>query len=473
MYGRRVPLQLPAAFAASLAYLSAGLFMGWNAPMLPRLQQNSSHIVLTEDEASWLGAVGSLALVPTVVAAAVLVNTVGRRWLLLASAVPFLAAAIWERFATTFGELMAAVVVASLGIGLVIPVSPVYLADIAEDRMRGLLVTMGSLMSSVGSLLTNAVAPYVSFFTLCEVLMIFPVVFVAAFWWMPESPYFLVVKGRTQEAERALMRLRGKDSAKDVSGEVESIQRVIQEESKNRRGAADGLRELRSSAVARKAFAVVATLTTLNIFCGSPAMGAYATQIFLWSGSSLDPDVSTIIVNSIQTISSLSSSLLVDCTGRRPLLMLSYTGSSIFMIAEGIYFYLMDHGSDELVESLYWLPLTALISFHLLFNIGANALIWVVANELVPDGVRSLTISFIAVWNAVLTSATIKLFQVVRSALGTYVCFWFFAGCAATALLFTVFFIPETKGRSLEELNTEMRAQAAADRARHDAKHRS
>lgn len=470
MFLPRLPLQLPAAFTASLAYLTAGMFMGWNAPMLPRLQQNTSHIVLTEDQASWLGSVGSLAVVPPVLLAAVLVNALGRRRLLLATAVPFLAAAVWERFATTFGELMAAVVIASLGIGVVIPTSPVYLAEISEDKTRGLLVTMGALMNSVGGLLMNSIAPYVSFFTLCEILLAFPVAFVAAFWWMPESPYFLLSKGRTREAEQALMRLRGKDSEKDVRAELESIQKMIQEQSKTRRSVADGFRELRRSSVARKAFAVIATLTTLNIFCGSPAMGAYVTLIFMWSGSSLDSDVSTIVVNSIQALSSLGSSLLADRAGRRPLLMLSYTGSAVAMAAEGIYFYLQQQGSQEVVDGLYWLPLTSLIFFHLLFNIGANALIWVVANELVPDGVRSLTISFIALWNATLTFATIKLFQVVSSALGTYVCFWFFAACAAAALVFTFFFIPETKGRSLEDLNAEMSAQDAADRARQDAK---
>ncbi|XP_049828117.1 facilitated trehalose transporter Tret1-2 homolog [Schistocerca gregaria] len=458
---RRFPLQIIAAVTATLAYMTSGMFTAWNAPVMPRLQQNTSHIVLTADEASWISSVGPLVAVLPNFCTGPLVGALGSRKLLLASAVPFFVASLWQRFATSFGELLATIVISGFGIGIVIPVSPQYLVEIAEDRIRGLMVSSCMVMMGIGGILMSSVAPYVDFFTLCEIMLAFPVLFVVTFWWMPESPYYLVLKGRTEEATEALMRLRGKDNAKEVEGELQQILRSAeQRDQKGGGGIAEAFQELRKSSAARRALLVALIFAGLNILCGSAAMGVNATQIFLWSGSSMDSDISTIIISCIQVVSSMVASLLVDRVGRRPLLLMSFVGASVFVIAEGVYFYLREHSTTDVTDALGWLPLTCLVCFFVTYNLGANALTWTVVNELVPSSIRGLANSAVAVWTALLTFACIKLFQVVSSALGTYVPFWFFGACAIGDFVFTFFLIPETKGRTLEEINAEMRGQS-------------
>ncbi|XP_049786098.1 facilitated trehalose transporter Tret1-2 homolog [Schistocerca cancellata] len=195
--------------------------------------------------------------------------------------------------------------------------------------------------------------------------------------------------------------------------------------------------------------------------CGSSAMTANATQIFLWSGSSLDSDVSTIILSSIQLASSLAGSLVVDRLGRRPVLLTSYLAATISVAVEGVYFYLREHADQDVIEPLGWLPLTALVCFFVTYNMGAHALTWTVVNEIVPTSIRGLANSAVAVLTAVVTFAIMKLFQIVSSALGTYVPFWFFGACAFAEFIFTFFLIPETKGRTLEDISAEMRGKTA------------
>ncbi|XP_049829032.1 facilitated trehalose transporter Tret1-like [Schistocerca gregaria] len=236
----------------------------WNAPMMPHLQQNTSHIVLTAEEASWMTSVPPLVGIAPNFFTGWLVQLAGPRRLLLATALPFLLASLWQPFATTFGELLATAVIWGLGIGILIPdstshcsVSPQYQVEIAEDRVRGLMISMGMVMMGIGGILMTSIAPYVDFFTLCEIMLAVPALFVVTFWWMPESPYYLVSKGRTEEATEALMRLRGKGSAKEVEDELQQILRSAEQlHQKSGSGIAEAFQRLRRSAAAGRALLV-------------------------------------------------------------------------------------------------------------------------------------------------------------------------------------------------------------------------
>ncbi|XP_049829033.1 facilitated trehalose transporter Tret1-like [Schistocerca gregaria] len=432
--------------------------------MIPRLQQNTSHIVISADEGSWMASVGMITTVPPSLVSAWLVDVVGRRPIVLSCALPFLGSALWMRFASSFWELLTAVIIANLAIGFIMPVIPLYLVEIAEDRVRGMLITLFTLMGGTGSFLMMIVGSYLPYFAVTEFIMPWPVVFVAIFWWMPESPYFLVAKHRTEAAKTAVMRLRGKNSEKDVSAELDAIQKAVDDRSKNEISVADAFRALRTDPGARRAVAVTLTFTVLLALNGSAAISAYSTQIFLTSGSTLDASVSAIVLLSVQLFFSIVATLLVDRAGRRPMLVFSFAGCTIAMAVIGVYFYLTEYGSQEVVNSLFWLPLTTLLLYYISFNVGANALLWVLTNELVPSSVRGLCNSTFSVLNSVLTFSITKLFQVVGDSLGSFVPFWFFSVFCLLGLIFTWFFIPETKGRSLEDIKEEMDTKAAGNK---------
>ncbi|XP_046998256.1 facilitated trehalose transporter Tret1-like [Schistocerca americana] len=363
MLPSRVPLQLPAAMAVSLAYLNAGMFFGWSSPIIPELQKNTSHIPITEDQGSWLASVGLLASVPPTLLLGVFVETVGRRWALLFAALPLLTFAVWQRFATTFGELLATIVVGSVSTSIILPLGPVYLVEIAEDRIRGFLVSMATTVAGLGALLMTAVGPKLSFFTVTEIMMVWPVLFAAVFWWMPESPYFLLAKHRTDEATKALMRLRGKSSEEEVQAELEVIQRGLEESTQKDVSAADAFRELRRNAASRRLFMLSMVFTMFVVLSGVDAINANTLHILVESNSSLDPELAAIGVSSSMVLSCFVFSLVVDRLGRRPLLLFSLCGCCVATTSLGVYFFLSIYASEGATDDIFWLPLASLIVF--------------------------------------------------------------------------------------------------------------
>ncbi|XP_049828056.1 facilitated trehalose transporter Tret1-like [Schistocerca gregaria] len=455
MLPSRVPLQLPAAMAVSLAYLNAGMFFGWSSPIIPELQKNTSHIPITEDEGSWLASVGLLASVPPTLLLGVFVETVGRRWALLFAALPLLTVAVWQRFATTFGELLATIVVGSVSTSIILPLGPVYLVEIAEDRIRGFLVSMATTMAGLGSLLMTAVGPKLSFFTVTEIMMVWPVLFAAVFWWMPESPYFLLAKHRKDEATKALMRLRGKSSEEEVQAELEVIQRGLEENTQKEVSAADAFRELRRNATSRRLFMLSMVFTMCVVLSGVDAINANTLHILVESNSSLDAELSAIGVSSSTVLSCIVFSLVVDRLGRKPLLLFSLCGCCVATTSLGVYFFLSIYASEGTTDAVFWLPLTGLIVYFVSFGMGLNSLLWVMPNELVPPSLRVLASSSVYVLVAVLGFSDTKLFQVVTDAYGAFIPFWFFATCSFLGVIFVWFCIPETKGRSLADISSE------------------
>ncbi|XP_049786249.1 facilitated trehalose transporter Tret1-like [Schistocerca cancellata] len=424
---------------------------GWASPILPRLQEPGSWLPLTADEASWIISCLTISTVLPKIGVPFIVDVVGRKRLLIASALPVFVSWIMVLFAGSAGMLIASRLVAGLGIGASICLVPMYVGEVAEAKVRGMLGTVFQFAMSVGFLVSYSMGPYMSYSAVAIVSAAVPVLFMLGFLWMPESPYFLALRGRDKEAESALRRLRGDVSEEAIQEELGIVQKYVREQRETQRSWLERLGQLVRRRGSRRALVVCVVLILTQSFAGLSVLMGYTTEIFQQSGVALDADVCSIIVAAVQTVSSVATSLLADRAGRRPLLLLSLSGCGLTMATLATLFYLKDVVRADLT-AVQWLPLAAMAAF-IVFNIlGIGPLPWAIVGEVFPSEVKGVATGIVSVALAVTTTTLSKLFQVISDAAGIYSVFFLFMASAVVGLVFTFFFVPETRGRTFVEI---------------------
>lgn len=455
--GSRV-LQYAAAFSATLGYLTFGAFLGWAAPVVPRLTSNSSHIPTTVDEASWIVASSSLSMVLPMLFIGHLVDLWGRKSMLLLTVGPHTLLWTIQIFATQPWHLMLSRIIGALAQCIVLVATPCYLVEIAELEIRGTLITMYQVMQNLGTLVVFCVAPYVHFRTLAGIMLTFPLLLLATLSWMPESPTYLLLRGRTKQARQALLRLRGLRNFEDVEEEFAAMQRSVEERGGGLAagGYVQTARELLCDSVNRRTLLLASALQALLLWCGFLVMMTYATFFFELSGSTLDPDLCSIALAVIQLVTSVVASVYVERFGTRKIpLMVCFCGNCLALITEGFYFYLKD-GVGQDVSAIGWLPLTSHIVFLIFNTMGPGAIIWTVCGEIFRPRVKSLAMSVLSVVNCASAFATLKTYHVMYLHFELYVSFWMFAAICLLGMLFVWQLVPETKGRHPEEVALEI-----------------
>ncbi|PSN47391.1 Facilitated trehalose transporter Tret1 [Blattella germanica] len=436
--------QYMAALFATLGAMAAGTVLAWTSPTLPELQSANSTLPITPEEGSWVGSLMAIGAIAGALPAGFFAEKFGRKLVICSLSAPFLLSWIMIIFAGSVALLYIARIVAGVATGAICVVAPMYIGEIAENSVRGALGSYFQVMLTVGILYTyifGAVADYTWLGILSAVV---PVVFVLLFWRMPESPAYLMKKYRTDEARRSLQYFRG--PLYNVRKEIEDLEIIINESSKQQ----TSLKDLVSSPATRKALIISLGLMIFQQLSGVNAVIFYTVKIFDAAGSTLDPKYATIIVGVVQTIFTYVASLIVDRAGRRILLLTSSSVMGLCLAVLGLYFHLKDNGSD--VSGIGWLPLVCVNVFIVVFSLGFGPIPWMMTGELFAANIKGTASSIAVCTNWTLVFIVTFSFEKLLNALGTNVTFWIFAVICGLASAFVFILVPETKGKSLSEI---------------------
>ncbi|XP_054005502.1 solute carrier family 2, facilitated glucose transporter member 8-like [Hylaeus anthracinus] len=454
-------LQYVAAAAANLCTVSAGAMIGWTSPVLPNLQKslenNPLGRLITDDESSWIGSLIALGAVIGCFAAGSMSERWGRKRTLLGAVVPFLIGWILIASAKIVIQLYVARLILGFAMAFAFTIVPMYCGEIAETSVRGALGSFLQLFITIGFLYSYSIGPsvsYVVFWILCAIL---PIVFFGCFATMPESPYYLLKVGRRTEAIAALARLRGK-SAASVQKEADEMQGAIEEAFRNKASIAD----LFNSKANFKALIYTCLLVAFQQLSGINVVLFYMQAIFDSAGTSLKTSVATIIVGVVQVVASCVTPIVVDRLGRRMLLIISGTGEIVTLCALGIYFYLHDALHSDM-SSISFLPILSLVIFISTYSVGWGPLPWTVMGEMFASNVKSKAsgITVCVCW--LLAFFITKFSNTLQNAFGNYTLYWVFSVFCLVSVLFTVFVLPETKGKSLKQIQDELNGVRASD----------
>ncbi|XP_066993707.2 facilitated trehalose transporter Tret1 [Anabrus simplex] len=468
--------QYVAASLATLGALCNGAVLGWTAPVLPYLEHHTfepghdnftTDVPVTEDEASWIGALAPFGALLGALPAGHLADAWGRKTMLLILAVLFLVG--WLIIAAAQQSVMLLYIsrlLSGLACGAVTVIIPLYNEEIAEDDIRGALGTYLDLMLAVGILWSYVIGAFVSYVWFSVISCLLPIFFFLAFVWMPESPVYLLAKGEITKAEKSLLWLRGAASYKqyDLEAEIHEIQKLLSDSSSNVPGVKKSITTLTKEFLASltpgtptsKACIAVFGLMMFMQLSGIDAILFYTVDIFQEAGSSLSPVLSTVIAGIIQVVATYASSLLVDRFGRKPLLMVSCAVMAASHAMLAVHLTVREYGID--VSDFGWIPVLSVNLFLIAFAIGVGPIPWFMMAELLPLEAKRWGSGVAVCLNWTLSFVVTKWFDTLLDCMGSTFTYTLFSVICFIMVLFVGFLVPETKGKSREEIQQELGA---------------
>lgn len=396
--------------------------------------------------------VGSL-LIGAVVGAALSgysADALSRRWTKVVSGTIYVAGAIGSALAQDPTQLIVARFVLGIAVGTASFVSPMYISELAPKRIRGGVTSFNQLMVVSGIL-----AAYVVNWALKGVadewrwmlgLGAVPgLVLAIGMLFQPYSPRWLVEQDRVDEARAVLRRARGSDE--EVDEELHDIQEAASQEG--------GVRDLLSPGV-RPLVALGVVLAVAQQLVGVNTVIYYAPTILkftgLSTGGAITQALSVGITNLVFTIVAV---LLLDRFGRRPFLLTGTAGCVVSLAVLGLFF-----SSGSLQDAVPWLALVCLIAYIASFAIGLGPVFWLMISEVFPLRVRGPAMATSTVGNWTANFVVSSFFLTLTQAITRQGTFWLYALLGLLSLAFFTVRLPETRGRSLEEIEREVTGSA-------------
>lgn len=424
-------------FVAVCGSYEFGTCAGYSSPTQDAIVEELS---LSTAEYSVFGSILTFGAMIGAITGGPIADFVGRKWTMrMASA---FCAAGW--LAIYFAEGALALDIGRLatgyGMGVFSYVVPIFIAEITPKNLRGALTAVNQLMICAGVSVSFIIGIILSWRVLALIGLIPCAVLLFGLFFIPESPRWLATRGRKKEFEAALQKLRGNT---DISEEAAEIQEYIETLQRLPKASVLDLFQRRylSSVIIGVGLMVVQQFGGINGVC------FYTSNIFEEAGFS--SSVGTITYAILQVIVTAIGAALVDRAGRKPLLLISGTGLVLGCIVTALSFFLKVH--DLAADAVPILAVTGILLYIAAFSAGMGAVPWVVMSEIFPINIKGVAGGFATLVNWFGAWAVSYTFNYLMS-WSSYGTFLLYAGINAAGMVFVITVVPETKGRSLEQI---------------------
>lgn len=382
-------------------------------------------------------------------------DAIGRKWTMALAALVFQTGAAIMTFAPTFQILMVGRLLAGIGIGLGVMIAPVYIAEISPSVARGFLTSFPEIFINVGILLgyvSNYAFSGLSVHTGWRVMLavgILPSVFIGfALFIIPESPRWLVMQNRVDEARSVLLKTNEDD--KEVEDRLAEIVVAAGTTNPGKLEQKPVWRELLNpSPPLRRMLITGFGIQCFQQITGIDATVYYSPEIFKHAGIQNNSHLlaATVAVGISKTAFILVATFLIDKVGRKPLLYVSTIGMTCCLFSLGLALALL--GSGRVVITLALLLVCGNVAF---FSVGMGPVCWVITSEIFPLRVRAQASALGAVGNRVCSGFVAMSFLSLTSRITYGGTFFLFSGFSALSVLFVYKLVPETSGKSLEQI---------------------
>ncbi|XP_075986338.1 facilitated trehalose transporter Tret1-like [Anticarsia gemmatalis] len=440
--------QLAIMACINIGQIVVGYSVGWSAPIIPKLQDlETSPLpdIVTDLQVSWIGSLLYIGSVVGPYVTGILSNLIGRKPCLIIGALLNILAYILVVTTNNITMIFAVRVISGLGMGITTVCNIVYVGEIASTHIRGILLTSTSIVGITGTLVVYAIGPYVSYvatgyiaLVICMMHLLTLVLVV------PESPVYYAMKDKDIKAAKTL----------NMLGRSSDVEKVIDTFAKKTKQSSSKIMdwiEIFTIKSNRKSLFITFLLGAFQQTSGVAIVLFFATTIFDLAGSSIKSDVATIVIGVTRLISSLIAPTFVESKGRKILLLISMACCAFSLSLLGVYFYL-DRVDSAILPSIGWLPLVSLIVYFFCYEAGFGTIPNAIVGEMFRANVRANGSALAITLTWIIGFALTTSFTTMVDVLGGDVTFWLFGGSCVLAFLFTYFCVPETKGKTLHDI---------------------
>ncbi|KAI3882737.1 hypothetical protein MKW92_012330 [Papaver armeniacum] len=425
-------------FVAVWGSFEFGTCIGYSSPTEAAITEELN---LSLAEYSVFGSILTIGAMVGAVTSGLIADFIGRKGALRTSAAFCVAGWLSIYFAKGALALDFGRLATGYGMGVFSYVVPVFIAEISPKNLRGALTALNQVMIASGVFASYLMGTILTWRVLAIFSLLPCAIMLIGLFLIPESPRWLAKIGKQKEFEVALRKLRGKEA--DISGEADEIQDYLETLQKLPQAKMLDLfqkRYLRSVTIG-------VGLMVCQKFGGLPGILFYQSQIFVSVG--FPPDIGTNAGAALQIVLTVLSAVLIDRAGRRILLLVSATGLVLGCLLCATAFFLKEH--ELLLDAVPAFILTGILVYIGFFSIGLGAIPWVVMSEIFPLNIKGSAGS-LAIWmnwfGSWVTSYTFN-YLMSWSSYGTFI---LYAVINGLAIVFIAILVPETKGRTLEEI---------------------
>lgn len=444
-------------FVTSVAAIGGFLF-GYDTAVINGANSYlKAHLSLNPTQEGLAGTSAILGCIPGAMLAGFLSDRFGRRKLLFLCAFLYALSALLSAIPRTFEEFLAARFIGGLGIGASSMICPVYIAEIAPGKWRGRLGTLFQLGIVVGIFVTLFVNKLVQGFGdeawntafgwrwMLGLETIPAALFILLLLAVPESPRWLAQKGREAQAQNILERAGGVEHAR---AEMTAIRETLKED--------EGRFSELFTGPFRKPLIIAVALMAFSQFCGINAIMYYSTKIFQAAGTGSNAAfTSSVWVGLVNLVFTFVAIGLVDKAGRRPLLLIGTLVQGVALALVGWMFYTQQSGVALLI---------CVVLFIAAFAMAMGPIGWLLCSEIFPNKLRGRAMSLAALTVWVSCFVVAQTFPMLNDSpvIGPANTFWIYGCVSFLSFVFVLRFVPETKGKTLEEIeHLWMRKQPA------------
>lgn len=384
-------------------------------------------------------------------------DSLGRKWTMGLAAIIFQAGAAIMTFANSFEILMLGRLLAGIGIGFGVMIAPVYIAEISPSISRGsftsfpeIFINLGILLGYVSNYAFSGLPAHINWRIMLAV-GILPSIFIAgALFIIPESPRWLVMQNRADEAKLVLMNTNETDV--EVEERLAEIQTAAGTTNGEKYEEKAVWRELLSPSPALRRMLIAGFgIQCFQQITGIDATVYYSPEILKSAGIEGNSKVlaATVAVGVSKTVFILVAIILIDRIGRKPLLYVSTIGMTICLFTLGLSLSVLGEGSGTLGIALSLASVCGNVAF---FSVGIGPVCWVLTSEIFPLRLRAQAAALGGVGNRICSGIIAMSFLSVSRAITVGGTFFIFSAISALAVVFVYTLVPETKGKSLEQI---------------------